>query len=495
MYQRSERPMSDVEREQLDARLREVKEALGTSMLLVALLVPLDGLFVFAAVMAALGRDRSGTVGIVAGMLAGLFANVVLVWSVVAFVSERRHRSRLREAKVDGVAVVEHVEATAAVTVREGRRVWHLLAVAEGRLLAVPDRLLPWWPPGLPACFELVTARAHGLFLSLLERGRSWVVLSSPVDLAALVREPEPRQRLTEMLDRRALIAGDADHLGDGLQRLLAEGQGVDIPPAPAGVNLREIQAAVEERFGINFGPGGLAAVLERLGEPQQGAPTAGDLLRVVRAWLPRRGRCVLRPVRPTFYRLRAALAAECGVPRRCIRPSALLEDLVPRPRRADRWSGLARRLEQELPTFAEHDPPVLALLVGAAGMALLYGVGVPAVQAVDAWAQAGRFGTAWWFLIAGMCFVPTFFVMGMALSFALGMHLFRNRAALRFRADCATVADLTQQLVAQSGREVAEPWTEETTWQALRLILARALHRRPFEVTPETVLVARGLH
>jgi hypothetical protein len=66
-------------------------------------------------------------------------------------------------------------------------------------------------------------------------------------------------------------------------------------------------------------------------------------------------------------------------------------------------------------------------------------------------------------------------------------MYLFRHRFRYPCPAEWATVADLTRRL-APAARE-ATLWTEQTAWLALRRVLAAAVGRRPFEVSPDARL------
>jgi hypothetical protein len=381
--------------------------------------------------------------------------------------------------------------------------------VGEGRLLALPDAQVPLlFTPGdrpessgrLPACFEVVTTRPGRLHLGTAVRGLASLPLPPPTDLADITGPDENRQ-LALRLEAAPLFAGRLERLPEALARLLqeppVEGRPAPYaggnPPGPPGsaTPWPLVQARVEERFGIAFGPGGLAAELARLTEAHRGPLTAGDLLDLVWRRLPAAGGLPVVPVRPTFYKLRAALAAECGVDRRRVRPSARLEDLVPRQKRADRWAGLSRRLGLPLPPFAECDTPASVGVAGTAGMLLLYAVGVPATQRIDAYAAAHGFGGAWWYMALGACLVPTFFVGGIVLSFALPAYLFRNRYPLRFRAECATAGDLARALAEAGGAEkVVAPWTEAVAWQVLRGVLAASAGRRPSEVGRGTPLV-----
>jgi hypothetical protein len=281
------------------------------------------------------------------------------------------------------------------------------------------------------------------------------------------------------------------------LSRLLDPGSASSGEPNETATNTPTwgaIQAGLEERFEIDFGPGGLAAELARCSEVCEGRLVAGQVLESVRRRLSPGASFTPHPVRPAFARLRDALVAECSLPRRVIRPSARLEELVPRSGRADSWARLGRRLGQPLPPFAEANPPAAVWVVGSLGALLVYAVGVPAVQAIDAWAAADGFERAGWYLALGVCVVPPSFIAGIVLSCLLAAYLFRNRFPCRFQAEYATVGQLARFLAENGAADgTAVPWTAERTWVAVRAILAEAAGRMPGEVTEDTDLI-RGL-
>jgi hypothetical protein len=322
------------------------------------------------------------------------------------------------------------------------------------------------------------------------------------VDLAAVFTDLQERSTVVAWLDTSPLFPGRLTDRDDNLARLLRARQAASSGRAegPAGAPERPaafdpcglLQARLEERFGIDFGPGGLAAELTQFAGNGVGRPSAGELLEVVRRRLPGGSSFVARPARPAFLRLREALVAECDTPRARVRPSARLEDLVPRARRADLWARLSWRLGQPLPPFAPGHEPVGFWVVTALGVGLLYAVGVPTVQGIDAWAAADGFAGSWWYAGLGCLLVPTTFMAGIALSVVLSAYLFRNRFPLRFPAAHATVGQLAQYLAQAAGAEgTAVPWTDEAVWLALRAELAAAAGRLPSEVTEETELSA----
>jgi hypothetical protein len=517
MYLRIERPLTEAEREQLEGRLRRANEQTTAAAFAVVLLSLLDGVAVLAGVMILLtfGEDRSDTLGTIAGVMVLVIANFGLLLSAAVWADARRARRQVREALAGGTAVVEQVEATAVAWVAGGRFPdWFLLDVGEGRLLAVPDGLGLYDPrefrpvgdrsPGrrLPACFERVFTRAPRLHLATTARGLASLPLPQPINPAAVAPDARDYRELAAWLDTSPLFPGRLEDVRENLSLLLslaraaADQQAERLAVAPEQRSSFDhwgfLQARIEERFGIDFGPGRLAAELARATEGGSGRLTAGELLGVIRRRLPGGASFIARPARPAFLRLRDALVAECGAPRHLIRPSARLEDLVPRAKRADHWTRLSRRLGQPLPPFAEGNPPAAVWVVTILGAGLVYAVGVPTVQAIDAWAAAEGFAGTWWYGGLGCCLVPTSFIGGIVLSAALSAHLFRNRFPLKFQAAYATVGQLARFLAQAAGAEgTAVPWTDEDVWLGLRAVLAEAAGRLPSEVTEDTDLSA----
>jgi hypothetical protein len=491
MYTRLERPMSPVEREALEGRLRQTREGLRDAVFKVVLLGLFDGVAAAAAVMAVLGKDRSGPLGVTLGLVAFLLANFYLLALAVALAEEWPLYRKQRAAWQDGVAVVEQVEAVALTVVvgceaqdasAPAGQTWGVFDVGGGRLLA------RGWDeaPGTPACFEVVSTRAHRLRLGVTRRGTASLSHAPRASLALLVPDAARRARLAERLDASPLFSGTLEHLAEALGRLLEAPAGVAQDAGSAGERWSALQVEVEERFGVCFGPGGLIAEAASIAEARAGPVRGRDLLGVVLRRLPEGAVDQVRPLRPAFFRLRAALVAECGLARGAVRPSARLEDLVCCEGRADRWARLARRLGQPLPELRQGGLPVVAGVVLAAGLGLLYAVGVPAVRTIDGASQAHGFATAWWFLGLVACCVPVVFVGGIALLSALVAWLFGSWRSLGFPAECTTVADLTRHLAEGGGDRVVVAWAEGSAWLALRRLLAEHTGRRPMEVTPD---------
>src|SRR5262249_19175081 len=101
-----------------------------------------------------------------------------------------------------------------------------------------------------------------------------------------------------------------------------------------------------------DFGPGGLVPALA---EAAGGRPaTARDLFGVVWDRLPAGASDPPGRVLPAFLRLRRELVAECGVERGRVRPSARLDDLIPKRGRAIHWERLGERLGRPLPELGQ---------------------------------------------------------------------------------------------------------------------------------------------
>src|SRR5262249_12597006 len=120
------------------------------------------------------------------------------------------------------------------------------------------------------ACLELVSTRAHRLRLGTAWWGRATLPLPAPTALTALVPRAADRWRLAELLNTAPLFAGALASLPQDLPRLLEAPPLAAEPSPPQGPGLAswgQLQARVEERFGINLGPGGLPDELARRGQ------------------------------------------------------------------------------------------------------------------------------------------------------------------------------------------------------------------------------------
>jgi hypothetical protein len=491
MYSRRERPLTEAERELLGLRLRHARGDRGGLVFHVILWGLTVGLLVFAVVMVCLGKDRSDARGRVLGAVAGLVAVGAFVCSVRALPAQFRLCRELREAVADETAVEERFEAReVAVLDGAGAGGCYLFATADGRLVAHPVDFVPepelapsgWHRAGgVPACVERVSTRRHRLGLHVAGQGRTRLPVVRLVPLAEVVSDPAVRPRVAERLERSAVFPGTLSTLAADLTRLAH----ADESSAPTAVPVAadgwsRLQAEVEERFGLALGPGALPARLVALADAERRPPTADTLVELVRRSLPAGASFQPRPLTPIFLRLREALEAECELAKGAVRPSARLEDLFPRRGRAGVRERVERRLGQPLPPPVEEDPPWMAGVTAGAGVLLLYAVGVPAVQAVDAFAVRHGFEGSWWYRLLGMLLVPTTFFGGIALSVVLSMRLWRDRFRLAFSARHATVADLVRFLAesAPGPPGPAVPWTPPTIWQALRDILARVAGR-----------------
>jgi hypothetical protein len=248
------------------------------------------------------------------------------------------------------------------------------------------------------------------------------------------------------------------------------------------------LQARVEELFEIAFGPGELGADLRRLGEAENRPPEVRDLLRLVTARLPPGAGYAAPRLRETFYRLRQAIMAECRTPRERIRPSARLEDVIPRRERGDHWRRLGLRLGQELPAFAPSSTPMLVSIGVGLGVAAVLALGILLAEWIDSLARRGGFATAWWFMGLACCLVPTSCMMSIALAVGGMIYLLRHRYQHDFPASCSTVRDLVLALAAPRPEAPAPriPWTEESCAAALGRLVAEAAHLPPSRVGPD---------
>src|SRR5262249_41710533 len=138
VYQRSERPLTDVERETLHGRLKGAKERVTGGICAVVALVLFDGLVVFAGVMIALGKSRDNARTTILGAVVAAVANLVLLAGIAAIRGGRRERRRVQEALADGKAAGEHAEAgSGASAARAGGWGRGVVVVRGGRLPGV----------------------------------------------------------------------------------------------------------------------------------------------------------------------------------------------------------------------------------------------------------------------------------------------------------------------------------------------------------------------
>lgn len=503
----NERHLTEAERQELDQRLLRTREGIEDARFKVVVLGLFDGLVVFAGIMVCLYGDRSGPVGVCAGVAAVVAANFVLVFNALSLIADLREQRLLRQARSDDTVLVQRVEAAGVACLNGDRIAWYVFAVSAESLLAVPAAHIPIsFPPdeeraaGVPVCFEIFSTSRDHLHLTTVLHGHSSLPLPPPTALRDLLPDPAARQRLETRLKAAQPFPGCLEALAESLTGRWEAGTALPADtPGPvalgeAGVgnwSWGELQARLEERFGLQLRPGQLAAELRQVEQDRSAPACAWDLLELLRRHLPAEAHEITYSLRPVFYRLRTALIEECRIERQRVRPSARLEDLVPHQRRADHWSGLSRRLGQSLPGFLASDIPASVTVVTWIGILLLYVVGVPAIQAIDAWSVGRGVAGAWWFRALGCMLVPTSCFGAIALVAGLSAYLFRNRYTLVFPAEYATVADLVRFLATTSDAfpPVAVPWTETNLWQALRVMLARARGQFPSQIDRTTRL------
>lgn len=114
-----------------------------------------------------------------------------------------------------------------------------------------------------------------------------------------------------------------------------------------------ELILAAEESFGIEISD-------EEAGRVE----TAGDLCELVRRKVTKRQQRVCL-TSALFYRVRRGLTAVLGVERRSIRPGSVLEELLPREVRAEKWCELERHSHLRLPSLLLPAPGAILVLAG----------------------------------------------------------------------------------------------------------------------------------
>src|SRR5262249_11091443 len=143
---------------------------------------------------------------------------------------------------------------------------WYLLTVDDGVVLITAAVGVPVHTPArstdpkgayhIAACFERVTTRLYLRPLTSQSMGRPTLPVPSIVMLSALFAEAEGQVGVTAALERGGLLAGALADL-----RGLLEAASAATSPEPAEVAepWGLLQARIEEGFGLDLGPGGLA--------------------------------------------------------------------------------------------------------------------------------------------------------------------------------------------------------------------------------------------
>jgi hypothetical protein len=225
MLTRSERRLTDAEREQLEQALLRVDEHIKDAVLKNALIVFLDVVSVFLGVVACVNGDRSGPAGICAGVGAIVVANIVLVLSWRQLGQSRCMRARLRRAKLDDTAVVDRIEASGAARLRGDKMYsWYIFSVDEKRLVAMPrDSLSDGSPTGVEAgnglrvCFDRIYTKEGRLHLATVSGGDGALPLPPVIELWKLIPDRATRQRVVARLDTTADFPGRLDKLAESL--------------------------------------------------------------------------------------------------------------------------------------------------------------------------------------------------------------------------------------------------------------------------------------
>src|SRR5262249_5134143 len=153
-------------------------------------------------------------------------------------------------------------------------------------------------------------------------------------------------------------------------------------------------------------------------------------------------------------------------------------------------WRELARRVGQELPPFARVDIPGCAIAACVVGLALVYVIGVPLVQFIDAFAIDRGFAHTGWFMLLGFCTVAPRFIIAMVLVLAGVQVASRRWSRCTFDGRYTTVGEVARFLAeAQNDAGVEVQWREENVFLAVRRLVAGIRGCRPMEVTWATEL------
>jgi hypothetical protein len=474
MYTRQERPLSDADRQELERQLRGLVDELGGTLGMFAVVAALDVALAGMVILSLVAQEQVTLRGGLSWGFAFVLFNQFLIWAVIGLYNGLRDIRQVREALRDGVAVVERVRARAVAGV-PGWQFWYLLAIAEDRVLLceaseVPPHvpLRPVDPKGashVAACFETIVTRRHRRLLGQVSLGQASLPIPRLLGLRTLFPQYGRRAAVQRRLESGQLRRGSLNDLAGLLQS----------EPIAAPAELPDpwalLQARLEDAFGLDLGPGGLARLQPR---------TVGDLVALISQRLPAARETLPAPAAPAFYRLRAALVAQFGVPRSTVRAGTRLETLVPRRDRQRHWRELGQRLGPPLPEFIGQDRPGCTACSWGLGLALYILVGVPLAWVLPSNIELKIGPDTPWTATARACLLGPPVLMALLLAaLLLGTRMRRQFA---FDARYATVGQLARFLAA--AETIPSPaWTEEEVWLLVRRIVAHEEGRRPLEV------------
>ncbi len=170
-----------------------------------------------------------------------------------------------------------------------------------------------------------------------------------------------------------------------------------------------------------------------------------------------------------TFYQLRRVLVDLATAPRRAIRPTTAIGELLPLAQRRQQWKSWGDATGVEWPTLEKPKwmrtaiPLFFAAIVGVG----FYG-----------W-NASSYTVFWPYAFA---FVALY-----------KFHQWSETHAVDLPADCATMGGLTKAVMKLNygiNTEPREPQTSEEIWRKLKLILVDELAVEPDEITPNAQFV-----
>lgn len=229
------------------------------------------------------------------------------------------------------------------------------------------------------------------------------------------------------------------------------------------GLEILEIIMRVEETFEIEIGDA-----------EASGLHSVGNVYTCVLAklGLAASDRCMSSV---TFYRIRRALMGLSGAPRQCIRPSTVINLLLPPGNRKEQWTYLSQMTGTELPGLQR--PPWMRRTTGGVSLFL-----------------AGRSGVA----MLQTSVDPALMWLGRGFSFAWLASKGTAPFANQIPANCRTVHDLTKAVlrlnygIHTENRQatIEHSWTAASVWDALHALIADELSVEPGTVLNETQFV-----
>jgi acyl carrier protein len=223
------------------------------------------------------------------------------------------------------------------------------------------------------------------------------------------------------------------------------------------GLDYVELVLEVEKRFQI-------AIADEEAGDVR----TAGDLYQLILGKLPAHDSSIcLTSV--AFYRTRRAMVEVLNVERKQVKPSTVLESLLPRQRRRRQWQELRASMALSLPNLEHAGWLQATFFAGSVAVSVL-----PVIL--------GKVSYLWILPLVLLGFIGGFLLM-----------LATPMLASEWPGSLTTVGDLAKDVLARNYALLAsgvQGWNEQEVWESLCRIMVDQLGLRRQEITPEARIV-----